>query len=126
MTLQNLLKEYQQAGNLIKVGLVGAGQMGEGLICQMEKMYGMRAFAVADVVPNRAVQAFQSANLPDDQIVETNRLDLAVAAIEEGRRLATNDSSLLAQIPNLDIIVEATGIPEIGARVALDAILNRK
>jgi hypothetical protein len=57
MTLQNLLKEYQQAGNLIKVGLVGAGQMGEGLICQMEMMYGMRAFAVADVVPGRAIQA---------------------------------------------------------------------
>jgi predicted homoserine dehydrogenase-like protein len=126
MTLQNLLKEYQQAGNFVKVGLVGAGQMGEGLICQMEKMYGMRAFAVADVVPNRAVQALQSANLSDDQIVETNRLDLAVAAIEEGRRVALNDSSLLAQIPNLDIIVEATGVPEIGARVALDAILNRK
>lgn len=126
MTLQNLLKEYQQSGKLIKVGLVGAGQMGEGLICQMEKMYGMRAFAVADVVPNRAVQALQSANLPENHIVETNRLDLAAAAIEEGRRLATNDSSLLAQLPNLDIIVEATGVPEIGARVALDAILNRK
>ncbi len=126
MTLQNLLQEYQQAGKLIKVGLVGAGQMGEGLICQMEKMYGMRAFAVADVVPGRAVQALQSADLSDDQIVETNQLDLAVAAIEEGRRLATNDSALLAQIPNLDIVVEATGIPEIGARVALDAILNRK
>lgn len=126
MTLQNLLKEYQQAGNLVKVGLVGAGQMGEGLICQMEMMYGVRAFAVADVAPGRAVQAFQSANLPDDLIVETNRLDLAVAAIEEGRRLATNDASLLSQIPNLDIIVEATGVPEIGAKVALDAILNRK
>ncbi len=126
MTLQNLLKEYQRAGNFIKVGLVGAGQMGEGLICQMEMMYGMRAFAVADVVPGRAVQAFQSANLSDDQIIETDRLDLAVAAIEEGRRLATTDASLLAQIPNLDIIVEATGIPEIGAKIALDAILNCK
>lgn len=126
MTLQNLLKEYQRAGNLIKVGLVGAGQMGEGLICQMEQMYGMRAFAVADVIPGRAVRAFQSAGLSDEQLVETNRLDLAVAAIEQGRRLATNDSALLAQIPNLDIIVEATGVPEIGARVALDAILNRK
>lgn len=126
MTLLNLLKEYQQAGNLIKVGLVGAGQMGEGLICQMEKMYGMRAFAVADVLPGRAVQALQSATLPDDQIVETNRLDLAAAAIEEGRRVATNDASLLSQIPSLDIIVEATGVPEIGAKIALEAILNRK
>jgi predicted homoserine dehydrogenase-like protein len=126
MTLLNELKEYQRSGNLIKVGLVGAGQMGEGLACQMEMMYGMRAIAIADILPGRAGQVFQSAGVPDDKIVETTDAGLAAAAIDEGRRVGTTDSSLLARLPNLDIIVEATGVPEIGARVALDAILNRK
>jgi len=126
MTLYNELKEYERAGNRIRVGLVGSGQMGEGLVCQMETMYGMKAYAIADVVPGRAAQVYQSANVPAAQVVETDDLGLAAQAIAEGKRVATTQSSLLAQIPNLDIIVEATGVPEVGARVAIDAILGRK
>jgi len=126
MTLHNVLKEYQRAGNLIKVGIVGAGQMGEGLACQMEMMYGMRAIAVADIIPGQAAQVFHSANVPPNQIIETDRLDVAATAIEDGHRVVTTEATLLTKLPNLDIIVEATGVPEVGARVALDAILNRK
>lgn len=126
MTLLTMLKEYQRSGKTIRVGVVGAGQMGEGLVCQMEMMYGMRAMAVADILPGRAGQVYRSAAVPAEEIVETSDPGLAEAAVAEGRRVSTTDASLLAQIPNLDIIVEATGVPEIGARVALDAILNRK
>ncbi len=126
MTLYNELKEYERAGNRIRVGLVGSGQMGEGLVCQMETMHGMRAYAIADVIPGRAMQVYQSARVPLEQVVETDDVGLAAQAIAEGKRVATTQSSLLAKIPNLDIIVEATGVPEVGARVAIDAILGRK
>ena len=43
--LYNTLQERDQARQPIRVGLVGAGQMGEGLVCQMEMMRGMKAFA---------------------------------------------------------------------------------
>lgn len=126
MTLFNKLQEYERAGNCIKVGLVGAGQMGEGLACQMETIYGMKTYAIADILPGRATQVYRSANVPLEQVVETDDASLAMQAIAEGKRVATTQSSLLAKIANLDIIVEATGIPEIGARVAIDAILGRK
>lgn len=126
MTLYNELIEYERAGNCIKVGLVGSGQMGEGLVCQMESMHGMKAYAIADVIPGRAIQVYQSAEVPLEQVVETDDVGLAAQALSEGKRIATTQSSLLAKIPNLDIIVEATGVPEVGARVALDAILGRK
>ena len=126
MTVYNTLEEYQKSGQLIRVGVVGSGQMGEGLVCQMEMMHGMRAFALADIMPDRVTQTYRSANVPEEQIVDTNDLDLAVQAVSEGKRVATTDAALLAKMPNLDIIVEATGVPEVGARVALDAILNRK
>ena len=126
MTLYNLLKERHNAGEIIKVGLVGSGQMGEGLACQMETMYGMRAFAIADIVPGRAASVYHSANVPVEQIIETDDVDLAAQAISEGKRIATTDSAMLAKLPDLNIIVEATGIPEVGARVAFDAILGKK
>lgn len=119
------LKALEAAGTPIGVGLVGAGQMGEGLVAQMESMYGMRATVVADVVPGRAAQVLVSGGAAADQVVETDDLDTAVAALAAGRRVATTNASLAWAEP-VDITVEATGIPEIGAKVAYGAILARK
>ncbi len=119
------LKALDAAGSIIKVGLVGAGQMGEGLVAQMESMFGMRAAVVADVVPGRAAEVLVSGGAAPDQVVETDDGDTAVAALEAGRRVATTNASLAWTEP-VDITVEATGIPEIGARVAYGAILARK
>lgn len=126
MTLYKMLEEYQASGQFIRVGLVGSGQMGEGLVCQMEMMYGMRAFAIADIRPGRAAEVYRSANVPPEQIVETNDVALAAQVIADGKRVATTEAALLTGLSNLDIIVEATGIPEVGARVTLDAILGQK
>lgn len=119
------LKALEAAGTPIGVGLVGAGQMGEGLVAQMESMYGMRATVVADVVPGRAAQVLVSGGAAADQVVETDDLDTAVAALAAGLRVATTNASLAWAEP-VDITVEATGIPEIGAKVAYGAILARK
>lgn len=124
--LNDTLLERDKAGQPIRVGLVGAGQMGEGLVCQMEMMHGMKAFAVADVVPGRAAAAYREAGVADDRIVETNEAGLAAQAIHEGRRVASTDPSLPSRLAPIDIVVEATGVPEVGARVALNTILNGK
>jgi predicted homoserine dehydrogenase-like protein len=126
MSLRQLLEERAAAGNPVRVGLVGAGQMGMGLINQMELMPGMHAVAVADIVLDRVRASYQEAGVPDGQIVEVSDVDAAGGAIAEGKRVALQDATMLTQIPTLDVIVEATGIPEIGAKVAWDAILHRK
>lgn len=126
MELYNALKNYEASGSMIRVGLVGAGQMGEGLASQMELMHGMRAYAIADVLPGRAAQALRTAKVDDKDIVETEDAATAAQAVEDGKRVATTNASILSTIPGLDIVVEATGIPEVGAQVAFDAIANRK
>lgn len=124
--LHTELQAYAASGRTIRVGVVGAGQMGEGLVAQMQLMVGVRARAVADVRPGRAAEVFRSANIPVEQIVETNDPDLAAQALEANRCVATTDAYLLTQLPGIDIIVEATGVPEVGAQVALNTILGRK
>lgn len=126
MSLYERLKERAAQGRPVRVGVVGAGQMGAGLICQMELMAGMQAVAVADIAPERATGAYAVAGVPDDVIVAASDADVAATAIEEGKRVTLTNAAILAAIPNLDIIVEATGIPDVGAHVAWDAILNRK
>jgi predicted homoserine dehydrogenase-like protein len=97
--------------------------MGTGLISQMEKMDGMRVMAVSDVIPGRAASAYTESDVSADQIV-TLDADPTRAAdlIQDGKRIALTRSDALVTIPALDVIVECTGIPEVGAQICLQAI----
>ena len=123
--LYDILLDRERSGEPLRVGLVGAGQMGEGLVCQMEMMHGMHAVAIADSIPGRAGHAFHEAGVDDDLVIETDDLDLAAHAIAENRRIATTSATLIPQLKQIHIIVEATGVPEVGARVALESILQK-
>lgn len=120
------LKERAAAGKPVSVSLVGAGQMGEGLVAQMELMGGsMAAMAVADVIPGRAAAALKGAGIDPKLIVETNDPDTAAQAVSEGKRVASTNAKVASAVP-VEVVVEATGIPEVGAVVALDAIMARR
>ena len=119
------LKKLDTQGKTIDVGLVGAGQMGEGLVAQMELMHGMQAGAVVDIRPGRAREVLVGAGVDPALIVETDDADEAAGAIDAGRRVASTNVEVTWSEP-LDITVEATGIPEVGARVAYGAILANR
>jgi predicted homoserine dehydrogenase-like protein len=123
MSLGERLQERARVLGPIRVGLVGAGQMGTGLICQTGRMEGMRIVATADVVPGRAMAAYAESGLPDSQVISLDD-DVARAAelIQEGKYIATTRADWLVRIPILDVIVECTGIPEVGVQVCLAAI----
>jgi predicted homoserine dehydrogenase-like protein len=122
-TLRERLQQYEiENGHPIRVGLVGAGQMGTGLIGQMELMDGMKAIAVTDVIPGRSSAAFIEAEVPVESVMEANNVSDAEDAITKGYRAALASTEELLKIPSLDIIVESTGIPEVGAQVCQKAI----
>lgn len=121
MSTKDKLRERAAKVGPIKVGLVGAGQMGTGLISQIERMEGMRVMAVADVLPGRAAASFAEATVSGEVRELANASD-AADHIHQNGRVAMSDASEMANIKNLDVIVEATGVPEVGARVCLAAI----
>ncbi|MEM9423614.1 MAG: hypothetical protein AAF975_02350 [Spirochaetota bacterium] len=132
MFLQDL-RELQAQGRVIRVGLVGAGQMGEGLVCQCERMGqrmdnraagGLQVSAMFSRRQSSCESAFASAGI---SAVRLCRNEVAAEqAIQQGRRAIVPDLETLCAIDSLDVIVEATGIPEVGARTALLAIANGK
>ena len=121
MTLSSLLRSRQAAGDPIRVGIVGAGQMGEGLAITMERMEGMRACVIVDRGSGRSAEIYRTAGLEDKDIIQTDDLDRASEAINDGKRVHTTNPAL-ASAPPLDITVEATGVTEVGASVAMQAI----
>ncbi|MEN8240507.1 MAG: SAF domain-containing protein [Chloroflexota bacterium] len=125
-SLRERLSENEKKNGLIKVGLVGAGQMGAGLMSQMEKMDGMAVVAVADVLPGRAKEAYGEAGVDSDLVHEVDDLAKAAELITDGQRVVSTSGDFMAQIKNLDVVVEATGIPEIGAQICYSAIQRKK
>ncbi|MBO8141610.1 MAG: NAD(P)-dependent oxidoreductase [Firmicutes bacterium] len=120
------LRELEEQGCPVRVAVVGAGQMGRGLVAQVAGMRGIRVVAVADVVPGRAVEAHRAAGVPEGSIRQPARVSEAAGWVEEGGVLALSSADIALDIPHVDVVVEATGHPEAGARIALEAITRKK
>ncbi|RSL30856.1 NAD(P)-dependent oxidoreductase [Salibacterium salarium] len=120
------LQKLQAEDKYIKVGLIGAGQMGRGMISQIEGMKGMRVVATADIQVSNVVNAYENADIPSTDIVQTEKESEAIRAIENGKVVASSDSKQVASMAPVDVVVDATGIPNVGAEIAWEAILNKK
>ncbi|CDO05654.1 oxidoreductase [Mycolicibacterium cosmeticum] len=119
---ERLIARQNELGRPIRVGLVGAGQMGLGFIAQVGRIAGMQIAAVADVVPGRAADALRKAGADPQTGSEIAEL---AQAIEAGGTVAVEDAALLTALP-VDVVVDASGVPEVGAQVAFSGLLAGK
>ncbi|MFO8098424.1 MAG: Gfo/Idh/MocA family oxidoreductase [Salinibacter sp.] len=119
------LQERHEQGNPIRVGLIGAGYIGRGIVLQIARSFpGMETVAVYNRTLSRAGRAYEEAGIDTHDVVTTvAELD---AAIDRGRPAVTDDPMLLCRAEGIDVIVEATGTIEFAASVALEAIRNGK
>ncbi len=128
MSLVKELAQRQQSNQPIQVGLVGVGQMGAGMIAQVDLMQGMDVVAAADIDLQRAAAAFHAIGVAEDDVVmlpTDATVTHANQAIAAGKRIITSNAALIPEVA-LDAVVEATGIPSIGAQVAYRTILARR
>ena len=119
------LKQCEQLGKPIRVGIVGAGFMGQGLTNQIvHSTPGMRVAAVSNRRVNRAADVFRYAGLEEVTVAGSQqRLDDAIRA---SRPVVTEDAMLLARSPHIDVLVDVTGSVEFGAQVVLEAFAHGK
>jgi predicted homoserine dehydrogenase-like protein len=119
------LEEREQEQAPIRVAIVGAGYMGRGVALEMLlRRTGMRLVAVANRTLAEAERAFRDAGVATVRSVGT--LEELEGALEEGVPAATEDSLSLCRCEGIDVIVEATGEVEVGARTAVEAIAHGK
>lgn len=111
-----------ETGRPIRVGLAGAGQMGSGLVAQVQRIDGLDVAAIADVDPERATKAYAGAGVTD--VVSGSAFDVA-AAVEGGGHVVLSEAALLADLP-LDMVIDATGVPDVGAQLTLAALRSGK
>jgi len=111
MSIYTKLLQRERENAPIKVGVIGAGQMGFGMIAQISKIPGMIVTGICDVnvqAAQRAADFYSSQSARKDSIV------------------VTNDYRKVIQSNNVEVIVDATGVPEVGANVSLEALRSKK
>src|SRR5947208_6869146 len=109
----------------IRVGIVGAGFMCQGLTNQINHgSPGMRVVAISNRKLKRALDVFHYAGHYEVAVAETQgQLDDAIRA---NRPVATEDALLISHSGLVDVLVDATGSVEFGAHVVLEAFKHSK
>ena len=124
--VDNALQAREAAGRPIRVGMVGAGFMGQGLTNQItNSVPGMRMAAIYNRKPERA-----EARLPLlGRRRRRRRRDArtrSTTPIRAGRPAVAEDPFLLCRSTEIDVIVDVTGSVEFGANVFLEAFRHGK
>lgn len=123
--VDNALKARENEKRPIRVAMIGAGFMGQGLTNQIENSVpGMRMVAVQNRNLKRAFQVYNYSGLND--VIEATTQSQLDTAILAGKPVVTEDAYLLARSEHVDIIVDVTGSVEFGANVVLEAFKHGK
>lgn len=119
------LAERVQQDNPVRVGLVGAGFSGARIAHQIiTAVPGLRVVAIANRTPSHAEAAYALAGVSGTRRV-SDPAELT-KAIYERAFAVTDDPAVLWSCPDVDVVLEATGTIEHGARVALESIRHGK
>jgi predicted homoserine dehydrogenase-like protein len=120
------LRDLEAKGTPVTIGLIGVGQMGQEILCQVQLMKGARIPIVVDVSYERAELACRMANLPAERLARVKSPEAAQAAIDSGRLALATDWQIVPQLEGVQVVVDATGSPELGVSIALECIRARK
>jgi len=99
VNLHRLLKQREERGEPLRIGLIGAGKFGSMFLSQVRHTPGMRVVAIADLSPERARDALRRVGWADTAIASLRFFDDARRMIEE---------------PDVDVVIDATGSPGAG------------
>jgi predicted homoserine dehydrogenase-like protein len=119
------LKAREEQGKPIRVAILGAGFMSQGLTNQIaHSAPGMRIVAVFNRNLKKALHVYDYSGLKGTVIASNQgQLDDAIAG---GKPVVTEDAFLLARSDRVDVLVDTTGSVEFGAQVVLEAFKHGK
>ncbi len=118
--LNDELAEREAAGRPVRIGMIGAGQMGTDVVAETRMMKGVQVVATADIDVERAREAYAIGQVAGEVAAVATPAE-ADAAVAAGKRVAARDYRVITDMQNIDVMLEATGVPDIGTRAALRA-----
>lgn len=120
------LAELEMKKDPVRVALIGCGQMGKDIVAQIGKMKGMVCDVVVDIDPAIALDGYRQAGIGADQVVVTDDSSEAEAVLKAGKKIATTSYKLAVSLSYTQVVIDATGSPEMGARTTMECIFWKK
>ena len=129
VSLTGLAKDLQaraEDGTPIRIGLIGCGEMGTDIVARTAMMPGIEIAAIADIRPENGVNAVAIAHQEEGHSATVDGQDALNAAVENGKTAITDDPALMFDSGLIDVVIEATGLPGLGAEFGLAAMERGK
>lgn len=115
------LRLRESEGRPVRVGILGTGSYGESLVAQLRHTPGVTPAAVCDLVPSRAVAAYEFAGYAADEVTRARHgVDVDNAVLGD-RPVVCTDAQLVVDSP-VEVIVDCTGEANFGCELALSSI----
>jgi predicted homoserine dehydrogenase-like protein len=111
----NHLDYFSPAKRPVETCIVGSGGFGRSFIAQGLRTPLMNVRVAVDVDASVAAESFIAAGVPADEVARCTTADEATQAWVAGKYVAAADLEFVSHLP-VDVVVEATGHPEAGAR----------
>lgn len=115
-----------ESGRPIRIGLVGAGEMGTDIVSRVALMDGIEIGAISELKAGAASKSVEIAYGSTDRVQEVASSDTANAAMEAGKIAVTDNVDALLEAGLIDVVVDATGVPAVGAEIGLRAMERGK
>jgi predicted homoserine dehydrogenase-like protein len=122
----DLARRLDETGRPIRVGLIGSGEMGTDIVTQCQQMTGITVAAIAEINIDAARKALRIAGRPGDGHAEATTASAFAATLESGKVALTQDAQLVCASPHIDVVIDATGKPAVGAEIGLTAMEHGK
>ena len=126
LNMDKKLAKREEEGKIIRAGSVGAGQMGRGMVTQMALMKGIMPAIVSDIKMDNVINAFHYAGISDEDIAVAKTLEEANRYMEQGKFVATENADFISHANLVEVAIDVTGVPEVGVKIAIDAMNNKK
>ena len=127
--LKGLARDLQaraDAGKPVRIGLVGSGEMGTDIVTRAHLMDGIEVAAIADLRPEAAHSAVEIACQEAGHSADASSAGTLNGIIERGKTAVANDATAILESGLIDVVIDATGVPAVGAELGLAAMENGK
>ncbi|MBX8812890.1 homoserine dehydrogenase [Pseudochrobactrum algeriensis] len=120
------MKARADTGKPIRIGLIGCGEMGTDIVTRVAHMPGIEIGAISETNPQRALKAAEIAYGEQGHARETNTGSDLSLALEAHKIAVTDNADLILNNDLIDVVIDATGIPAVGAEIGLRAMEHGK
>lgn len=120
------LRARAETGRPVRIGLIGSGEMGTDIVARVAHMEGIEIGAISELNPAAAARAVDIAFREKGHARDAGGTDSVNAAIEAGKVAITADADAILNSGLIDVVVDATGVPAVGAEIGLRAMEHGK